>query len=150
MDASALSTIRIDREGVWYYLDQPLERLGLVQLFGTVLSKQQDGYYLTTPAERLKIMVEDVPFAVVNVDADAQGNITLTLNDTSRLLLNADRRMRYSDASIMYVSISDATENMLEARFTLRAYLQIAEYFQQSDDSTFVLKSFGATLSLKI
>ncbi len=94
--------------------------------------------------------MEDVPFAVITVEADAQNNITLTLSDASRLLLNADHRLRFSDTNILYVSVAERVSNVLEACFTLHAYLHIAEYFHQTDDSTFVLHSFGTTFILNI
>lgn len=60
-------TIRAD--GVWMHEGSPIGRAELVRLFSTVLRKDPDGYHLVTPAEKLKIAVEDLPFRAVAVRA---------------------------------------------------------------------------------
>lgn len=60
--------IRIDREGRWYHEGERIERPELVRLFSTILRKDADGYCLVTPAERLLISVDEVPFVVVDVE----------------------------------------------------------------------------------
>lgn len=66
--------IRIDRDGRWYYENSPIGRLPLVKLFSTVLSRDADGtYWLTTPAERGTIEVEDVPFVAVEMEVSGAG-----------------------------------------------------------------------------
>lgn len=60
-------TIRAD--GVWMHEGSPIGRAELVRLFSTVLRKDPDGYHLVTPAEKLKIAVEDLPFRGVAVRA---------------------------------------------------------------------------------
>jgi hypothetical protein len=66
--------IRIGRDGTWYYHDSPIRRLPLVKLFASVLRREGDGtYWLVTPAERGRILVEDAPFVAVEVEADGRG-----------------------------------------------------------------------------
>ena len=66
--------MRIDREGVWHYQGSPIGRKPLVRLFSTVLRRETDGaYWLVTPAERGRIVVDDAPFMAVAVDADGAG-----------------------------------------------------------------------------
>ncbi|HTK35431.1 MAG TPA: DUF1285 domain-containing protein [Caulobacteraceae bacterium] len=60
--------IRIRRDGSWWHEGSPIGRPALVRLFSTVLRRDPDGYYLVTPVEKLKIVVEDVPFVAVSVD----------------------------------------------------------------------------------
>lgn len=63
--------MRIDREGVWYYQGSPIGRKALVRLFSTVLRREDDGsYWLVTPAERGRIVVEDAPFMAVAVETE--------------------------------------------------------------------------------
>ena len=60
--------IRIDRNGIWYYQNSPINRLGLVKLFSSVLSQDATGnYWMTTPVERGTIEVADVPFLAVDL-----------------------------------------------------------------------------------
>lgn len=63
--------LRIGRDGTWYYLDSPIQRLPLVKLFSSVLRRGDDGrFWLVTPAERGIIHVDDAPFVAVDVDLD--------------------------------------------------------------------------------
>ncbi|KQY84636.1 DUF1285 domain-containing protein [Brevundimonas sp. Root1423] len=59
--------IVIRRDGVWMHEGSPIVRAELVRLFSTVLRKDDDGYVLVTPGEKLSITVEDLPFRAVTV-----------------------------------------------------------------------------------
>lgn len=66
--------IRIARDGTWFYQGTPIGRKPLVKLFSTVLRREADGdYWLVTPFERGRIVVEDAPFVAVEVDAEGSG-----------------------------------------------------------------------------
>ncbi len=60
--------IVIRKDGVWFHEGTPIGREALVRLFSTVLRKDEDGTYLVTPVEKLKITVEDAPFVATRVD----------------------------------------------------------------------------------
>lgn len=60
--------IVIRADGVWMHEGSPIGRAELVRLFSTVLRKDPDGYHLVTPVEKLRIMVEDLPFRAVAVE----------------------------------------------------------------------------------
>jgi hypothetical protein len=60
--------IRIRRDGVWLHEGSPIGRRELVLLFASVLRKDPDGYCLVTPAEKMRIQVDDLPFRAVRVD----------------------------------------------------------------------------------
>ena len=60
--------IVIKRNGQWLHEGTPIGREALVRLFSTVLRKDPDGFHLVTPVEKMKITVEDAPFAAVQVD----------------------------------------------------------------------------------
>ena len=60
--------IVIRRDGTWFHEGSPIGRKELVRLFSTVLRKDPDGYWLVTPVEKLRIIVEDAPFRAVRVD----------------------------------------------------------------------------------
>ncbi|MDI1281995.1 DUF1285 domain-containing protein [Brevundimonas sp.] len=60
--------IIIRADGVWMHEGAPIGRAELVRLFSTVLRKDPDGYHLVTPAEKLKITVEDLPFRAVTLE----------------------------------------------------------------------------------
>ena len=60
--------IVIKKSGLWFHEGSPIGREALVRLFSTVLRKDPDGFHLVTPAEKMKITVEDAPFIAVRVD----------------------------------------------------------------------------------
>lgn len=66
---------RICRDGTWLYQGTPIKRKELVCLFASVLRREQDGdFFLETPAERGRIVVEDAPFVAVELDWSGVGH----------------------------------------------------------------------------
>lgn len=65
--------IRITRDGRWFYMGTPINRPEMVRLFSTVLRHDEDGYYLVTPVEKLKIQVDDAPYLAVSMACDGTG-----------------------------------------------------------------------------
>ena len=63
--------MKISTDGMWYYQGTPINRIALVKLFASVLSKDRNGiYWLVTPVERGTIEVEDAPFLAVEVNLE--------------------------------------------------------------------------------
>ena len=61
--------ILIQKNGEWLYMGTPIHRPRLVQLFASVLRVDSDGStWLVTPAEKLRIEVEDAHFQAVLLD----------------------------------------------------------------------------------
>jgi hypothetical protein len=65
--------IRIARDGTWFHQGTPIGRKELVRLFSTILRKDDEDYVLVTPAEKMRIVVEDAPFLAVLMDAEGEG-----------------------------------------------------------------------------
>jgi hypothetical protein len=75
--------IRISRDGAWWHEGAPIARTALVRLFSTVLRRDPDGYWLVTPAEKLRTRVEDAPFVAVAVERAGEAlRFTTNLGDT--------------------------------------------------------------------
>src|SRR5271163_1056077 len=71
--------MRIAADGTWFYCGSPIGRPALVQLFASILRKDEGGYVLVTPVERVGIRVDDAPFlAVEMILGDSSGEPTLT------------------------------------------------------------------------
>ncbi|WP_374655797.1 DUF1285 domain-containing protein [Dongia sp.] len=65
---------RIARDGTWFYRGSPIGRKPLVRLFSTVLRRENDGsYWLVTPVERGRIVVDDAPFVAVEMTVTGAG-----------------------------------------------------------------------------
>lgn len=56
--------IYIDKQGRWFHENKPILRKSLVALFAQVLVYEKGTYYLVTPAEKIAIQVEDLPFLI--------------------------------------------------------------------------------------
>ena len=65
--------IRILRDGTWLYHGSPITRKPLVRLFSTVLRREGDAFWLVTPAERGRIVVDDAPFTAVEMTVEGMG-----------------------------------------------------------------------------
>ena len=70
---AATSTSALRRDGTWYHQGTPFGRRELVRLFSTILRKDPDGYHLVTPAEKMRIRVDDAPFFAVSCSRDGEG-----------------------------------------------------------------------------
>jgi hypothetical protein len=60
--------IRINRDGQWSYEGSVFTRLRLVKLFARVLKKEGDEYFLVTPVEKVRIIVEAEPFITKSLE----------------------------------------------------------------------------------
>jgi len=65
--------IRIARDGTWLHEGTPIARNESVRLFSTVLRREDDGFYLVTPGEKLRIVVDDAPFIAALMNAEGEG-----------------------------------------------------------------------------
>jgi hypothetical protein len=123
--------IRIARDGAWYHQGSPFTRRELVRLFSTILKKEGDAYYLVTPAEKMRIQVEDVPFLAVLLDADGAGpsqTLTFTTNVGDLVTAGPDNPIRVetdlrTGQPAPYVHVRRG----LEARISRTVFFQLAE-----------------------
>jgi hypothetical protein len=123
--------IRIARDGTWLHQGTPIGRRELVRLFSTILRKEADEYYLVTPAEKMRITVEDAPFLAVLLDARGVGRsqqLVFTTNVGDETTAGPDHRIR--------VEIADGTEEPapyvhvrggLEARISRNVFYQLVD-----------------------
>lgn len=56
--------IVIKANGDWHYNGSLIKRRSLVKLFASVLVFEGNEYFLVTPAEKIRIQVEDLPFLI--------------------------------------------------------------------------------------
>jgi hypothetical protein len=123
--------IRIARDGTWFHEGTPFARRELVRLFSTILRKEADGYYLVTPAEKMRIRVEDVPFLAVLLDAEGAGSsqrLVFTTNVGDDVIAGADNPIRVetdprSGEPAPYIHVRQG----LEARISRNVFYQLAD-----------------------
>ncbi len=137
-------SIRIDRDGIWYYQGTPINRPALVRLFASALRQENDGsYWLVTPAERGRVEVEDVPFTAVALRAEGGGRaqkLIFRSNLDEEVIAGEDHPLRVaklagdkagaSDERIPYILIRDR----LEARILRPVFYQLVEFGEENGE----------------
>src|ERR1700689_2100683 len=90
--------MRIARDGTWFYNGSPIGRLPLVQLFASILRRDEDRYVLVTPVERVGIKVDDAPFLGVELikhDASGAPSLTFRTNVEDFVTVDAAHPLRF-------------------------------------------------------
>ena len=89
--------MRIDTSGDWYHEGVKIQRQPLVNLFASILRREDDGhYYLLTPVEKWRIRVDDAPLLAIDADCAGEQEQTrwmFTLNTGERVLLDAEHAL---------------------------------------------------------
>lgn len=114
--------IRIGRDGVWHYRGSPIHRKPLVTLFSSVLVRDEAGqFWLSTPAERGRIDVDDAPFVAVAMTVAGSGErqrLTFTTNLDEIVTAGPDHPIRVEAAPASgepapYVMVRDGLEALI-------------------------------------
>lgn len=138
--------IRIDHHGGWHHEGRPIPREALVRLFSIVLRREPDGsYVLVTPAEKLTITVEDVPFIAVEMAIDGEGEaqkLILRTNVGDVVTVDAEHPLRVaagaaSDGLVPYVRVRGG----LEARLARPLVHELAQHLEQRGDEIGLVSS---------
>jgi len=90
--------MRIARDGTWFYHGSAISRKPLVRLFSSVLRREADGeYYLVTPVERVRVVVDDAPFMAVEMFVEGAGaaqSLSFRTNVDDIVVLDAEHPLR--------------------------------------------------------
>ena len=93
------SEMRIAADGTWFHQGSPIGRPAMVQLFSSVLRREQNGgYVLVTPVEKLDIAVEDAPFVAVELRHEGKGQearLIFRLNTNELVVADAAHPLRF-------------------------------------------------------
>ena len=140
--------MRIGRDGTWYYLGSPIQRMPLVKLFSTVLRRDDEGrFWLVTPVERGIIHVDDAPFVAVDVDmvpagdrAGADASLTFRTNLDETVVAGPEHPIRLdidreTGEPAPYVMVRDG----LEALINRATYYRLAEMAVERGDGSATL-----------
>jgi len=135
-------SIKIDRDGVWYYNGGEMFRKDIVNLFYEGLKRDESGQYRVELGDDwCFIEVEDVPFVVKAVDksgskGEGSERIEIFLNDGSSEILDLSSLLVGKD-NVLYCTVK---EGEFDARFSRAAYYQIADYIDhdKEKDSYFI------------
>jgi|SRR5580693_3058645 hypothetical protein len=90
--------MRIASDGTWFYNGSPIGRLPLVQLFASILRRDEDRYVLVTPVERVGVKVDDAPFLGVELikgDANVGPTLTFRTNVEDYVTVDEEHPLRF-------------------------------------------------------
>jgi hypothetical protein len=127
--------MRIASDGTWYYRGSPINRPALVKLFASVLRREDDGsYWLVTPAERGRVVVEDAPFIAValDIEGDIEGDghrrrLIFRSNLDEIVAAGPDHPLRVETASDGTPSPYILMRPGLEARLARSVFYELAD-----------------------
>ena len=100
--------MRIARDGTWFYMNSPIGRKPLMQLFASVLRHDDDGhYYLVTPVEKCGIRVEDAPFVGIRMTVTGEGRAQVIGFET-----NCDDVVSVDEAHPLRFAVEEGTDGL--------------------------------------
>ncbi len=114
--------MRIAQDGTWFYMNSPIGRKPLVQLFASVLRLDADGkYYLVTPVEKVGIRVDDAPFTAIRMHVEGEGRhqiIHIETNVDDEVTVGEAHPLRFAEEDGTgglkpYVLVRDGLESLV-------------------------------------
>ncbi|WP_180113591.1 DUF1285 domain-containing protein [Acinetobacter sp. YH12063] len=117
--------LKVLANGEWWHDGQLIKRQALIDLFSTVLWKEDGKFYLKTPVEQIEIQVEDEPLFVNQVDhveIDAKHYIQFITTTQDLIIVDQEHPIfmrEYQGELRPYVHV----------RFGINALIQRAAFF---------------------
>ena len=131
--------LRITDDGTWIHMGRPIVRKKLVKLFSSVVRRDDRGdYWLITPAEAAKIIVDDAPFLAVEMttaNENGVSEIKFRTNVDTWVRADADHPIRVeidgnSGEPRPYIQLAD---DGTEALITRSLFYDLVEKAQITD-----------------
>lgn len=139
--------MRIARDGRWFYMGTPIERIPLVKLFATILRRDGHQHVLVTPVERVGIEVEDAPFLAVEMEPmpGTKGEtLAFRTNLDDLVIADADHPLRFELDGAGGLKPYIRVRGDLWARLTRSLALELAERIVEAPDGRLGLWLDGA------
>lgn len=149
-DHQADIDIRIARDGRWYHEGSVIRREAMVRVFSTILRREGDDYFLVTPAEKLRIVVEDAPFVAVALEQVVDrgvAKLVFTTNVGATVVADARHPLRVETDPATgepspYLRVRDNLEALL-GRNVFYQLVELAEQVQHQGEPWLAVRSDG-------
>ncbi|WP_216935109.1 MULTISPECIES: DUF1285 domain-containing protein [unclassified Acinetobacter] len=116
--------LKVLANGEWWHEGQLIKRQPMIDLFATVLWKENNKFYLKTPVEMIEIEVEDEPLFVNQVDqVEINGMTYLRLGTTTQDMIIVD-----ADHPIFMREYKGELRPYVHVRFGINALIQRAAF----------------------
>ena len=137
--------IKIYRDGTWVHEGGEIKRKELVQLFSTILVKEENRYFLVTPVQKLRIEVEDAPFVAVSFQVRGEPpetDIIFETNVGDLVVLNKEHILWVAEGK-PYIHVRSG----LNALLTRNAFYHLIDYGVEKNGQLIIYSS-GSSFSL--
>jgi hypothetical protein len=129
--------MEIMADGAWKHEGTRITREALVELFASILRKDEDGQtYLVTPVEKIVVKVEDAPFVAIRADRVGEGRdqtIVFTTNVGDVVQAGPEHKLRVAmrgeDEPRPYVHV----RGRLEARVLRAPFYELVDWAETRD-----------------
>ena len=146
--------LKVKANGEWWHEGQLIKRQSMIDLFSTVLWKDDEKFYLKTPVEQIEIEVEDEPLFVNSVEQiQLEGLNYIQLSTTTQDVVIVDQ-----EHPIFIREFDGELRPYVHVRFGINALIQRASFFHliemgelmenQQGESILLLKSGNFNLQL--
>ena len=148
--------ILIAADGQWYYQNSLIQRPALVQLFASVLIRQQQDYFLQTPQEKVRIQVEDAAFVVTDCawySTPCGPMLQLSTNVQQQVLVNTRYPLLLQSSPQQQLLPYLQLWRGLSAKLSRNVYYQLAEQASAvycNQQTHYQIKSAGIPFTLAI
>ncbi len=147
--------IRIAADGNWFHQGRPFRRDSMVKMFAGILRREGDDYFLVTPAEKLRIQVDDAPFVanlVERIEEKGQQVIVFTTNTGEQIVVDRDHPIRIDiDANTSqprpYVHIREGLDALI-SRSAFYDLLNLADETERNGVAYLSISSMGEEFEL--
>ena len=117
--------LKVKANGEWWHEGQLIKRQALIELFSTVLWKEDGKFYLKTPVEQIEIEVEDEPLFVNQVDqVEIEGKTYIQLTTTTHDIVIVDQ-----EHPLFMREYSGELRPYVHVRFGINALIQRSAFF---------------------
>ena len=118
----------IARDGTWYHEGKPIRRPAMVQLFSSILLREDEEYFLVTPIEKVRIQVEDCPFLATQMEIyQTEGGQSIVFTTNTEEMVTVDSKHPIEVGSI---GAENEPHPILHVRNGLNALINRAVFYR--------------------
>ena len=142
--------IRIRAAGIWFHEGAEIKRRAISRLFSTVLRREDADYFLVTPVEKLRIVVDDAPFVAVAMEVEGKGrdqSLLFTTNCDDHVVAGQDHPIRMDSSDVGFKPYLMVREG-LEALVARSVYYRLVELVEDEEADELCVWSDGARFVL--
>lgn len=122
--ATGDSHMRIAADGTWFHEGGAIRRPAMVRAFASLLMRDEEGHWLVTPQQKLRVEVADAAFVAVDM-SEADGALAFRLNTDEIVIAGPEHPLRAAgdaDTPALYLAVRRGCE----ARLNRSTYEQLA------------------------